>query len=638
MGIRIDNIDTASLASCLFNGSEGGASVNVTNSKNILVFNSTTSNLWFNNSINISIINITTQGVCLGGEEGPPALSGALTLYYSNNTLVTNSTISCSSGCCVYPIELDNQTFQSSIYNNHLTRAVTITGIENDCLYQPSLENYAGEETYIGLTSSSSQTNNNTFNTTKQTGSRIFLGGTKIGGNFYEVVGCGAYGISGNTGVSYYCSDLNKDGICDENYSVILLGSCSCPEYTNQEECEAESCTWDIETISIDYLPLSDEAKTFTIRTFDESTGLRIYFLATIANSTNTTNTGYQYEYEESTLIVPNGEVSVIVSNSSYYSNTYVGTIVPNTTSTLDAYLQPTDNPNVHQVSFVTVTPNNQALPGTLVTIARTVGGSWATVGRKYTDSTGIASFYMDSTVQYQVTAFSLGQNIVVQSITPTQDLYSIIMWMYNKTSVPESTYYDIQWDYTPQGPINEMKFHNFTYSTHSDNGFINWTAWSIYNNTALIHFENNSNPYGTRLSYYFQPGRNANITVIFYVMRKNMSDQRLGVTKIHFIMYYWDALWSVGRDPLNTTLYELGKNADKPGYLSSFTISLLTLIVATLVSGWTGGFGQTLGQLTFLVILSIGLTIGSGFLISGAIVLASFMVIVGYNLLRFGG
>lgn len=66
---------------------------------------------------------------------------------------------------------------------------------------------------------------NNYWNTTKQTGDRIYSPGTQIGGNYW----------TNSTGNDYSdtCADADKDGFCDNSYTI--------------------------ETNNVDYLPLSDE-------------------------------------------------------------------------------------------------------------------------------------------------------------------------------------------------------------------------------------------------------------------------------------------------------------------------------------------------------------------------------------------
>jgi len=123
--------------------------------------------------------------------------SNHIGLYFSNasSNLLTYSEIKNNSGSGIY---ISGGT-ENSIYNNFFNNTVNfnITGTP----YK------------------------NNWNTTKQTGTRIFSPGTEIGGNWYSNLNGSSY--------SRDCTDLDGDGFCDN--SLILA------------------------TYNIDYLPLSDD-------------------------------------------------------------------------------------------------------------------------------------------------------------------------------------------------------------------------------------------------------------------------------------------------------------------------------------------------------------------------------------------
>jgi parallel beta-helix repeat protein len=75
----------------------------------------------------------------------------------------------------------------------------------------------------------------NHWNTTNQTGNRIYSNGTQIGGNYYT-------NSSGN-GFSDNCADVDKDGFCDDDYNVTTNSACSGATCGN----------------NTDYLPLSNK-------------------------------------------------------------------------------------------------------------------------------------------------------------------------------------------------------------------------------------------------------------------------------------------------------------------------------------------------------------------------------------------
>jgi hypothetical protein len=126
-------------------------------------------------------------------------------------------------------------------------------------------------------------------------------------------------------------------------------------------------------------------------------------------------------------------------------------------------------------------------------------------------------------------------------------------------------------------------------------------------------------------------------------VMRKNMSDQQFGAVLIPIPTFTFASGLSVTYKNLTSVLNELGRQTNDAGGISAFTIMLATIVVAVLVSGWVNQFSPTGAQLAFLIVMGFGTVIagpilGLGLIGSGVIILLLVMIIVGYNILRFGG
>jgi hypothetical protein len=636
--------------------------LNVTNSRNLLFQNITFGTIGITTSENISIKDVSGDGSCIS--SGP-----AVRIANTKNLTITNSTLPCvqsilndnlnftnstftNDGCKdfssvlsiestnnseiyfnnIFDVEpevscgdslgslllIDNASNGNKIYNNRLRTINSLT--QNGCA--------GGDITalgniYVNFTGTFTE-NQDFFNTTKQTGARIYSNGSKIGGNYYEKTGCGSFGDLPNTqGYSSSCADANTDGFCDVPFE--LNG-----------------------TLITDYLPYSNKAVSFTMRTFDESTGTQIYFTATIVNSTNTTNTGYQFNYDETPYVLPTGSVSVVVSNTTYYQSKYIGTIPTTTDSHLDAYLQPLSNINVKQVSFLTTSASSQALPGVLVSINRLVNGVSVSVGNVYTDSTGMASFFMDSSISYTVTASMLGYSTVTQTIIPTQSTYTITMGNWT-IGMFHQTFYDIQWTFSPTGILDENKTHNLTFSTFSSTGKIVWFAWKIYNGTTLLRFENVTSTTGGTINYLVLPGPNSNITLYFFIMRVNMSEQQLAIwwMPLPVQSFINGIIGDINRfitsnQTLTSVLKNLGNQANNwvafPKAISSFTLVLGTLIVGVITSAWVGRLSPTGGLLVFVIVMAVGAYMEAGILASISLLIFIIIVAVAYQLWRSGG
>jgi hypothetical protein len=131
----------------------------------------------------------------------------ALGIEYTNNTKIYNSIVESNSTYALYLWETYNNLFYNNLFN---VSSVYFDG-----------------------------TNINYWNTTRQTGTRIYSAGTEIGGNYWT-------NATGN-GYSDTCTDADKDGFCDDPYVLA--------------------------TDNVDYLALSDEypPPTTTLQRLSES-------------------------------------------------------------------------------------------------------------------------------------------------------------------------------------------------------------------------------------------------------------------------------------------------------------------------------------------------------------------------------
>lgn len=143
-------------------------------------------------------------------------------LSYSNHNIFLKSNSSSS----VRGINLNhahNNTFSNITISSAQFASVDIGSSENNTLYN----NFFGSSSNAALSDSIAF-----WNTSNQTGNRIYARGNYIGGNYWS--------NPSGTGFSDSCTDSNFDGFCDDYYNV-----------------SSESSTT-ISGTNIDYLPLSD--------------------------------------------------------------------------------------------------------------------------------------------------------------------------------------------------------------------------------------------------------------------------------------------------------------------------------------------------------------------------------------------
>ena len=150
-------------------------------------------------------------------------VSIGIRIYNSSDNTFVNNTIELCDGGVLFVDSANHNTFYDNEIRNCGTAGIAIgTMIETPYgnLFYNNLLNNTDNYFSIGTVDV------NLWNTTKQSGTRIYSAGTQIGGNYYT-------NSTGN-GYSDTCADTDTDGFCDSIYN--LSGS------TN-----------------VDYLPLSDE-------------------------------------------------------------------------------------------------------------------------------------------------------------------------------------------------------------------------------------------------------------------------------------------------------------------------------------------------------------------------------------------
>jgi len=132
-------------------------------------------------------------------------LAGIELTFSSNNTITFNIIETSLYESCIY---ITTTSSDNNIYNNLLNCSIPILADDN----------YA-----------------NSWNTTKQNGTRIYSNGTQIGGNYYT-------NSTGN-GYSDICTDSDNNGFCDEQYNFSVENIDYLP-LSNEYEEASDTCTY----------------------------------------------------------------------------------------------------------------------------------------------------------------------------------------------------------------------------------------------------------------------------------------------------------------------------------------------------------------------------------------------------------
>ncbi|RLC33933.1 hypothetical protein DRH14_04085, partial [Candidatus Shapirobacteria bacterium] len=174
-------------------------------------------------------------------------------LYHSSSNTISNLTVSSNTnyGIRIYADSDNNIIANSTISNNTYAGLYLDEDGSNDPEYNEiynCLLNNSG--TYGNIRVDSGITGENYFNTTEQSGTRIYSSGTRIGGNYWT--------NPSGTGYSDTCNDTDHDGFCDDPLNLSY----------------GTSVAWD-------HLPLSDEYYQYCVcNCMDLNETGAVYYLA----------------------------------------------------------------------------------------------------------------------------------------------------------------------------------------------------------------------------------------------------------------------------------------------------------------------------------------------------------------------
>jgi parallel beta-helix repeat protein len=258
LGIYLYQSNNNTILNSITNNNQDGIFLSSSNNNTIL--NSTASNnnqygIYLYQSNNNTILNSTASnnsqyGIYLYQSNNNTILNsitnnnsdyGFLLFSASNYNTILNSTAN-SNYCGFYLLDSKNNTILNSNANNN-QYGITIYYSSSNTIHSNRVQNNsqagiyfsymynANNRIYNNLFNNTNNTKfdvvafSNYWNTTKQTGTRVYSSGIYIGGNYWT-------NSTGN-GYSDTCTDSDEDGFCDSNYTV--------------------------NASYIDYLPLSDE-------------------------------------------------------------------------------------------------------------------------------------------------------------------------------------------------------------------------------------------------------------------------------------------------------------------------------------------------------------------------------------------
>jgi parallel beta-helix repeat protein len=470
--------------------------------------------------------------------------------------------------------------------DTNIVQQSTITGNSNDGIYTYD----SGNNIVFG----------NLFNNSQN----VFLD-TDVYDGFWNV---STLNGGGNFWVPYSlnCTDANGDGFCDIPYDV--LNDVGCTAGVN---CSGNT----------DYLPLTDVIcglRGLNITTFDELTGQQIYFNAYITNgtSTMTVNNIWQFNETDCNASLPIGNVTVAISNASYYSpRNYIGYIG---LATLQAYLLPLNDSNAVLATFIVQdasTSPMQGIPNALVEVYKDYNGWPVLMASKYTDGIGSVSMYLDSRTQYIANASAVGY--FPKSVAAAFSNSSSVIYIYlNRLSYGmgfPNPYSDVTWTLLPANHdlYQDQNSTDFIFTINSKNGTLTNYGMNITNSSgSLLSTGSGSSANGSTLSSIInQSANNGYLNVTIWFLSPSFASTPF-VQTVQYIIY-----------PNSNGLGQqiLGPNGlIATSGMSIFAMGLLALIISLAITGAFSTIGFSIGKGGVIFTACMTVFAGLGFLTPG--------------------
>lgn len=207
---------------------------------------------------------------------------------------------------------------------------------------------------------------------------------------------------------SYYNSTLKSQIVAPINFSNCY----TTPAYINYSFVDETTLLAANGTISnmqmIFYLGSGTQAKTFVFQNV-------------------TSNPSYAFCFNPITRPVT-ASLSFTYAGTNYAPRFYSTGTQQYTNSTTNTILYLLGTSSGITTSIQTVSTAQTPITGVDLLIERQISGIWTTIGQSTTDSSGLASFFVNPNFPIRVTGTKTGYTTTTQTITPTQGVYTLIM------------------------------------------------------------------------------------------------------------------------------------------------------------------------------------------------------------------
>jgi hypothetical protein len=279
----------------------------------------------------------------------------------------------------------------------------------------------------------------------------------------------------------------------------------------------------------------------------------------------------------------------------------------------------PQNSPYAALTNFLVYNSLNIPVANASIVISQFVNGSVYNTTSKYTDSSGNAAFYLDSTISYTVRVTASGYQTYTTTINPTLGQYIITLASSSGGGVIQTNIGGAYWKFSPTARVPNTGQLTLNFSINFPNATGSWFAWKVYNHSTLIDQQNDSvNISGGSFRYIDNVMNNlTNLTVRVWFVQVGKGQVNL--------TYYISTYTPYGSSPSLT-----GVLTGATG-LGSWTMMFIILVVSIMVAGWVSQYSSTGAVVAFLCVMVIGSVSLVGIFSMAGIILAMLVIGVGY-------
>lgn len=328
----------------------------------------------------------------------------------------------------------------------------------------------------------------------------------------------------------------------------------------------------------------------------ESSTSQQIYYDLIISNSSSSETFSDMWNWTSNNYCngsTPVNDVTVSISNESFYSPRYYYEDTDSDTN-LTAYLLPLSDLWEQDVTILVNNEVGGVVSNALVTVSKTVGGSYAIVAQDKSDGAGQTYFNLDKQTSYLLVANKSGYIQSSLAFQPSKDTYTItLIGTSTNTTLFNDSLSGISWNVTPAGyMVTGIK--NFNFSIYCSNDDLEFWGMNVTYNGSLQYTTNQTDSGGGSANYTMNTsnvlGNGINVSIFF---------KRVGGPYFDPTYQYWGYTITASNYSLVDSLARVGTSD-----LSPLTKGMVVLVLIVCVVGYVGSMSFSGGVVLGLIML----------------------------------